>query len=445
MGQTVGDERKRLLMQSVLMVVGTAFPPASNAGAHRILGWARNLPDLGWKVTILTLPLRYWPDDLRDDSLLKAIPQSVDVVRVAPRLLRRFPDSILGDTKAQGSLPARKVRRAIKRGKGYVLFPDSRLLWLGPASRAARHLAARGLCDVMLTSSPERSSHLVGLRATRVTGCAWVADFRDPWETSWQPPPTALHGRVLHTLGSKIVRTADKVVVVAPGLKRQVIETYSAEGHRISVVTNGVDEDLVNVTPGDTPKDGKFRFVHTGRFYGRRSPVGFVRAVADLLQERVELANRIEVVFVGSFDDAARAALRPFIGESWIHLVGEVAHADISDFQRSASVLLLVPGEDSHTIPGKLFEYLAARRPILALCASDTDTSRFFEEFGGGLVVDPSDSLALRKAIERLVSGDVPSMPDPEQVIRTHGRRAKAAEISTILSDAVSTSRGRRW
>jgi glycosyltransferase involved in cell wall biosynthesis len=430
-------------MQSVLIVVGSAFPPAANAGLHRVLGWVHHLPDLGWKVKVLTLPADYWPARMRDDSLVGSVPEGIDVVRVAPRLAPRFPRA-LGD--APGQRPRRDARgrlSALARwGKDRALFPDSRVLWAGPAARAGSSLALAGAADVVLTTSPERSSHLVGMRMATSLGIPWVADFRDPWEASWEPPPTRVHARALRRLGRAVASRARLLTAVSESLARQLCTLYGVAPEKVAVIPNGVDERTVART---APRSrGGHLIVHTGRFYGRRSPAPFLRAVRALMADRTWASGALEVRLVGSFDDHMAAALAPFLSESWLRVEGEVAHAEALAAQRRAGTLLLVPGEDSHTVPGKLFEYLAARRPVLALCSEDSESARLLREEGAGIFVDPADGAGIRRALEEIMSGEGPQPLDEGDLVSRFGRAARAAEMSASLEQASSGGWDRR-
>jgi len=399
-----------------VLLVAMYFPPAGGAGVQRPLKLAGHLADLGFDVHVLA------PDDpkwiYRDPSL--RVPASLSVHRVrnvGPKV--RYRDALHG----AGLLAGLGGRAAIQFRR--VLVPDASVLWSLSAAAAARRLVPRLGIDVVLTTSPPISVHLAGLAGQRA-GARWVADLRD----SFLSPDRRRHVRGEARLQRLVARRADAVTAATDGFAAEM-RALQPRGP-VEVIENGSDfEDFAGLEyhPGE-----RFRLTHTGSFASRRDARPFFEALA-------RVNGSVVARFVGGF----RAADEPLVEELGIRDKLEIVpfqpHEDVVRLQRDSEALLLLLadwGEAGLKIQSaKLFEYLAANRPILAVVPPDGEAAALVRKLGAGPVVAPGDvdgiATALAELERRWRNGKLqaPSLTEAERVGLS--RRERAERLAALL------------
>ena len=316
------------------------------------------------------------------------------------------------------------------------LVPDENAAWALTAGPAAIRLIRRHSIDVVLTTSPPPSVHLIGAAAKAATGVKWIADLRDSLlahaHRQADNPAAVLKEKSRAAVARLVAKRADAVVAVSEPIAE---ETRGLEpAGRVVTIPNGCDyEDFqgLDYTPSE-----RFRITHTGSFMGRRSPRPFLTALAE---------SGLDVIarFVGDFRAADREWADGLGLGDRLELVPYTSHRESLQLQRdSEALLLLIPeaeGRGRAVLSGKVFEYLAAERPILASVPPDGEAARLLRETGAGIVVGSEDVAGIRAALEGLVArwragrlnGDVLS---PEQRERL-SRRARVEELADLIRD----------
>lgn len=376
-----------------LLLVTLHFPPAGGGGVQRPLKFASHLPALGIETHVLA------PDDpqLRHRDPELAPPTQAWVHRV--RYVGPKGDSPLERLAGKQGL-ARLGSHASLLGRR-LLVPDENVPWSTVALPAAIRIARSEEVDVVLTTSPPGSIHLVGAAVKRATGARWVADLRDSLvanphrrgqESRLARAKEVAAGGVARLVAARadaIVAAADAIADEARGLQPR---------GRVVTIANGCDfDDFAGLErrPGD-----RFRITHAGSFFGKRDPKPFLRALAESgLEDAV-------VRFVGDFRAEDRAFAESLgLGER-VELLGYVTRRRSLELQRDSEVLLLlIPeagGRGRGVLSGKVFEYLAAERPILAAVPPDGAAAALVRDTGSGIVAAPDDVPALREALLEL-------------------------------------------
>ncbi len=409
-----------------LLLTTMYWPPAGGAGVHRPLRFAQHLVELGFDVHVLA------PDDpkwlYRDVSL--ATPPGVVVHRarnIGPRARR----------PAEELRAARGVERLVLRASltaRAALAPDASVLWNATAIRAAITIVRRERIDAILTTSPPGSVHLVGAAAKRATGVPWVADLRDSI-VAFAHRRRDIRGE--RSLARLVARRADAVVAASEAI---AAEMRPLPGAKVTVIGNGCDFD--ELAGLEYRRSDRFRITHTGSFFGRRDPRPFLQALAGM--DAPVLAR-----FVGDFRERDGAfAARLGLGDR-LELIPYLPHGQALALQRdSDALLLLIPEADGRgkgVLSGKVFEYLAAERPILAAVPPDGEAATLLRETGAGLVVAPDDvdaiGGALGELVERWRAERLNGSPLSPEIRARISRRARAEELAQLLRSLVGSRR----
>jgi glycosyltransferase involved in cell wall biosynthesis len=419
LGRASGHNEARMKV----LIVAFYFPPAGGAGVWRPLKLATHLSELGYDVHVLA------PDDpkwlLRDESV--ALPPAVQVHRarnLGPRA-RRPAEELYGRTGAERL--ALQAQLAFRR----VLVPDASVLWNLTAVPAAVRLVRREGIDVVVTTSPPGSVHLVGAAAQSRTDVRWVADLRDSLAVH---PHRRRAVRGERKLAELVARRANAVVCASRAIAEEMAG-YAA-GARLEVVENGADfEDFEGLAYS---RNDRFRITHTGNFIGRRSPRAFLDALT-------RSPDSIVARFVGDFRQGDVAYAEQLGVRDRLELVPPTSHREALALQRdSEALLLLIPdaeGRGRGILSGKVFEYLAAARPILAAVPEDGEAAALLRLTGAGTVVAPEDVDGLAAALSDLEArwraGSLDGTPLADEWRERLDRRTRAREFARILESLV--------
>jgi glycosyltransferase involved in cell wall biosynthesis len=400
-----------------ILLVAMYWPPAGGAGVARPLKWAKHLHELGFDVHVLAPDNPKWV--YRDPTLRE--PPGVTVHRarnLGPRA-RRPAEELYGRT---GLDRLRRLVPIVLRG---LLVPDASVLWNVTAIPVALSLVRREGIDVVVTTSPPGSVHLVGAAVSLATRARWVADLRDSL-AAHAHRRREIRGEA--ALSRLVARRADALVAASAAIARELAPL--APRRPPVVVENGCDFDDFE---GLAYRRGdRFRITHTGAFFGRRSPSTFLDALAR--------TEGVVARFVGGFPAAERERARSLGLDGRLEVIPFLPRAEALALQRdSEALLLLVPDADGRgrtVLTAKIFEYLAAERPILAAVPPDGEAAALVRETGAGVVVPPDDVDALAAALAELKrrwrDGDLDAPLSPE--LRTRlSRRRRVEELAALL------------
>lgn len=371
-----------------VLVVTYYWPPSGGGGVQRWLKMAKYLPQFGWKPIIFT-PEN--PDfEIRDESLLGDVSPEINVIKLPIWEPFGIYRKILGKKAVQKQGVVEKNNTSLFSRislwiRGNWFIPDPRIFWVRPAVRYLTNYLSNHQIDVIITTGPPHSMHLIGLEIKKRTGIKWLADFRDPW-TDWDVlPQLNLNKRAWRyhkKLEQSVMHQADIVLTVTNRLASKLEKTGDIQN--VEVITNGFDAaDFEDVT---SEENNKFRIAHVGLLNDGRNPHVLWHALDKLCKENPEFTERMEVVLVGTVDQTVIDSLYEYR-----HLVPNVvlpdymSHNEVIKLYASSSVLLLLVNNTSNSswiLPGKLFEYLSAKKPILAFGQKESDANDVLLECG---------------------------------------------------------------
>ena len=411
-----------------VLLVTMYFPPAGGGGVQRSLKLAQYLPVLGIETHVLAPEDPKWVH--RDPELLVPTQAWVHRVRyLGPRARKPAEELRAADGLERALVQAQVTARRL-------LVPDASVTWNLTAIPAAIRLARGEGIDAVLTTSPPGSVHFVGAAVQKATGARWLADLRDPLVANphRRADTTATRARQAanERLARLVVGRADAVSCVSEAIADEV-RTLEPRGI-VRTIPNGCDFDDfagLEYRPGS-----RFRITHTGSFFGKRDPKPFLQALRD---------SGLDVVarFVGDFRSTDREWAEGLALGDRLELVEYAPRTESLRLQRdSEALLLLVPdagGRGRGVLSGKVFEYLAAGRPILAVVPPDGAAAGLIRETGAGVVVAPDDVDGIRDALAglytRFTNGGLPAVELSEDDRRRLSRQARVEDTATLLRE----------
>jgi glycosyltransferase involved in cell wall biosynthesis len=296
--------------------------------------------------------------------------------------------------------------------------------------------------DVAYSSSGPFTSHVVGLLLKRLTGRAWVAELRDGWYR-WNraifPDYPVWRDQLEQRLEAAALRSADLVVLVTDRMAQAFRCQYAdLASEHFAVLPNGFDP--AQFPPSSEPQSHQREWVvlHAGALYYGRSLAAFLEAAARLADADADFAQDLRLMFVGTLDASATAELRRHKLDMRVRVCGQLDHTSTVEAMRASDALLLVanttPGAEA-TVPGKLFEYLAVGRPILAVTPLDSSTGDVLRRTGGGWLAPAGDPDAIAGVLGQAFR-DRSKRADPLQVAR-FDRRFVTADLASLFDQAV--------
>jgi glycosyltransferase involved in cell wall biosynthesis len=409
-----------------ILLVTLYWPPAGGGGVQRPLKFAQYLPALGIETHVLA------PDDpkwIHEDADLRQPTQAwVHRARYLGPKGRKPAEELFGKAGLARALV--QARLASRR----LLVPDENVSWNLTAIPAAIRIARAHGIDAVLTTSPPNSVHLVGAAVKRATGANWVADLRDslvahPHRRAESAAVRAKE-KVDEGVARLVARSADAITCVSDAIAEEA-RRFEPRG-RVVTISNGCDFDDfagLEYVPGD-----RLRITHTGSFFGKRDPRPFLTAL-----ERSGLD--VNARFVGDFRSVDKEWAQARGLADRIDLIPYAPRQQALELQRDSDVLLLlIPdagGRGKGVLSGKVFEYLAAERPILALVPPDGAAAELIRETGAGVVAPPDDvdaiEAALRELHERFANGGLEAPVIPPATRHRLSRRARAEELAEVL------------
>ncbi|MFC1475986.1 glycosyltransferase family 4 protein [Candidatus Zixiibacteriota bacterium] len=410
-------EQQKLLR---ILLVCYYFPPVGMGGVQRPAKFAKYLARMGHEVTVIAaLPS---PDEVTDDTLLTDIPDDVRVIRIKTRHPRNLL-RVFNKTTASPKTSGRQRGRVTRQLAAWSRLPDDKIGFIPGAMAAARNIFGAQPPDVVLTTSPPPSIHIIGRRLQRLWQTRWVADFRDPWFMAADDRlPTPLHRAIRAKVLGTTLKHTDVVVAVSPG----IVDDFRRMGftrENIEIITNGYDEDDFQDIHESydllTPK--RFRFHLYGTISPNAPPEPFFRALSTWRQQHPDLADQVEVSHRGAVIDVDLDDLtkRYDLPQRFTSL-GYAPHwfAVKELFEPHCLVLSVAdrPGLRSN-IPGRIFECLRSHRPILAFVPPDGAAAGILQQFAGVTIINPADENRATETINSLFNNWRPH-PRPQVYTR---------------------------
>ncbi len=385
-----------------VLIITYYWPPAGGPGVQRWLKFAKYLPEFEIEPIIYTPSNPDYP--ITDKALEGEVPDGLKIFRhpiIEPYRFAGWFSRKNTDRIRSGIIPDKRqsvMDKFLLWIRGNLFIPDARKLWVKPSVRHLRKLIEQEQPEVIITTGPPHSMHLIGLGLTRFFEIPWYADFRDPWTNIGYHDQLKLSASAKKKhlqMESLVLKTADVVIVTSETTKRE----FNALTERpIEVITNGFDAGYENTET----LDERFTISHIGSLLSKRNPVNLWKVLGELVQENPRFRERLNLQLIGIVGREVLDSINAFGLKAHTEILEYVPHDKAIQYQKQAQVLLLAEinaPETKGIIPGKLFEYLAARRPILAVGPKEWEAGTIVELTQTGNTFDYQADSELKKAI----------------------------------------------
>ncbi|HKJ42016.1 MAG TPA: glycosyltransferase family 4 protein [Sunxiuqinia sp.] len=394
-----------------VLIITYYWPPSGGAGVQRWLKFSKYLPEYGVQPVILTVDPAKASYAQVDKSLEHEVSSSVFVYKTNTFEPYNFYKKMVGKEEIPYGGFSNKseetfLQKIAKAVRGNFFIPDPRKGWNRFAYRRAVELVREHRIDTVITTSPPHSTQLIGLKLKRELGIHWVADLRDPWTDIYYYPElhhSFLSRKLDQAMELKVLRQADVILTVSEHLKRMFIAKIDPNNDsKVIVIPNGYDEKDFELKV--KASDAKFVITYTGTISEKYDINGFLVAISKLDEQK---KKGILLRFVGNVSSDIVDKIRQTIPEVELDLVGYVGHSTSVGFLlRSSLQLLVIPKikNNKGIVTGKFFEYLASRKPVLAIGPEGGDLEQLIDETECGKLFNYDDVNGMISVIDHLIT-----------------------------------------
>lgn len=396
-----------------VLIITYYWPPTGGSGVQRWVKFAKYLPEHGWQPVIYT-PEN--PEQLAvDSSLLDEIPKEVELVKThitePYELYKKFLKKSGHSKEAVEVNPVNAQNKSLMQKaamwvRGNLFRPDPRCLWIGPSVKFLKKYLEEHPVDLIVSTGPPQSMHMIGRRLAAETGLPWIADFRDPWTKIFyfkHLSMTKATERWHKKMEKRVLDEATAVVAVSPLVQQEFqLMTQTA----VELITNGYDDcDFPKGCCKEAAggKDRPFVISHTGLFAADGNPTTLWEVLAEKCNNTEAFRKALKIKLVGKSDIQIIESIKAAGLEENLIDMGYQPHAVAIDEQRKASLLILPLRKEPEykaVLPGKLFEYLASWRPVLGIGQPDGAMSMILNQTKTGVVLNWDDKESISKFIE---------------------------------------------
>ncbi len=435
-----------------VLIITYYWPPSGGSGVQRWLKMSKYLPENGWQPVIYTADGAEYP--VEDLSLEKDVAPEAEIVRYPIIEPYSFYKKFLGIKKEEkikaGFINEGKKKSAWKENisvwlRGNLFIPDARCWWIKPSINFLKNYLEKSPVDAIISTGPPHSLHLIAKNLHRKFNIPWIADFRDPWTDIDFFSELKLTKRSLkkhHRLQYQVLTEANKVVTVgwdwAKGL-----ESHGA--HDVAVITNGYDFNI-DEKSGDVELSKEFTMSHVGIVGTARNAVVFWEALGEIIKEDniKDFSKLLKIRLIGQVDNSVIESVKKNNLEDNVEIIPYIPHEKVIKEQCSSQVLLLFVNNSPNAkgiLTGKIFEYMASGRPILAIGPKDGDTAIILEKTNSGLIVDFEDKERMKNIIIDLFNKfkENQLITKKNEMVEKYSRRALAKEYVQLIENIVET------
>ncbi|MBN8694161.1 MAG: glycosyltransferase family 4 protein [Bacteroidetes bacterium] len=425
-----------------VLIITYYWPPSGGAGVQRWLKFVKYLREFGWEPIVYTAENAEMP--VIDASLEKDIPNNITVLKTKIWEPYSFYKTFIGkkqNEKINASFLSENKKPSITEKisvwiRGNFFIPDARKFWINPSVKYLNDYLKKNPVDAIISTGPPHSMHLIALGVKKnFPSIKWVADFRDPWtnidfykELMLSSSSDKKHKR----LEKEVLKNADSIISIGNGMNEEFKTILGSNPEKFTVITNGFDED--DLYKGSIETDKKFSIAHIGTLVKSRNPETLWKVLKSLCEINSDFKNNLEIKLVGKVDYYVMERLKHYQLDSFIRKIDYLPHNEVIKEQQKSKVLLLLVNNTPNAksiLTGKIFEYLAANVPILAIGPTDGDLAAILKQTQSGLISDFNDENLLKENILKIFSGQ--NITPDKKAISQYSRKELTRTLSSLL------------
>jgi glycosyltransferase involved in cell wall biosynthesis len=430
-----------------VLIITYYWPPSGGAGVQRWLKFAKYLRDFGWEPVIYTPENPEYPET--DESLFKDIPVGIEVIKKSIwepyNAYKRFIGQKKEEKIQAGFLSVKKKNPVIENIsiwiRGNLFIPDARKFWIKPSIRFLLKYLAAHQVDAMVSTGPPHSMHLIALGLKNMLNIPWLADFRDPWteiDFYHQLRLTKQADKKHHRLEKAVLSTADRVTIVSWNWALDFNRLFP---RHYDVITNGFDPDDFIIPDQKVAKT--FELTHIGSLNKDRNPELLWEVLAEICSENTGFRDDLRLRFIGKCDVSLFQCLEKYQLLSRTEKIEYMPHEEVLKESAGSQVLLLLLNNTPNVmgiVTGKIFEYLATRRPVFCIGPTGGDSARIIREAKAGITCNFDDKISMKNALIELYGRyKQESLQNHEGVIDSFSRKHLTEKISSLLNKLSET------
>ena len=442
---------RKLSSSKKVLIITQCYPPHAGSGVQRPLFFSKYLSELGWKCCILTTGEDDYP--LQDSNLKKHIHSTTRVTRVNnPNAGEKLDGWCIKTDKkismAISKLPiiwrlgntlSKSTRILFRPAVRLLAVPDTLISILPKFLWEGHKVIRKEKPDIIFATSPPPTTLITGLILAKTHGLPWIADLRDEWSISpHNSYPTKLYGWLDQKIERLTLLNANKIVTTTPRITKDTAQQIDASPSLSCTITNGHNLDDFKKTVTNNNPQNQLNLLHSGVLPKGRSPESLIHSLKEIAEERQINSQTLTLHFAGYVDP-----YKHVLKHQQIKIHGYLSHPDTLDLIHQSDVLVLIAGQnEKRSYAGKIFEYLAAGKPLLILCPSDSATFELFSEISPHIyLADIADQETIKKHLLTLLNlsekGRLPQFIKRPEANKYH-RKQQARELHKLMLEVLT-------
>jgi glycosyltransferase involved in cell wall biosynthesis len=425
-----------------VLVITYYWPPSGGAGVQRWLKFVKYLPNYNYKPVIYTVENGEYP--VLDSSLSKDVSSKIKILKSKiwePYSLYKIFTGRKKKEKINSSFLTQKKRNKFLQNisiwiRGNLFIPDARRFWIKPSINYLTNFLINNPVDIIISSGPPHSTHLIAMELQKRFQIKWLADFRDPWTnidfykdlklTKWADNKHK-------ALERAVLKNTDMVLTIGNQLKKELLALGSKE---VEVVENGYDPEDFPIN-SSLELDTDFTIAHIGTFSPSRNHEILWKVLKKICNENEAFDNKLKIKLIGNIDFSVLKSISNFGLENHLKKLGYISHNDVINEQKKSRVLLLMVNNTPNSrgiITGKVFEYMASNRPILVIGPEDGDLANIIRQTNTGFVTGFDNEIKLEESILKLFK----NKENFDSNLKMYSRENLTKKLSSILDKMIS-------